>query len=210
MSETLTRPDGFRPGSLRPPMWSERQPPDVQVTNPAREFRAAAATISLIAMFYAQPCALVSSASEHAISRAEVRGTLQNSPMALTRKPTNLRINDFALAFNEAVELSESMVSDDEGMPLNSQTWTYAAQELISIVSALDIPLPLMLPLQNGGVGAEWHDSGLNIELRFRNPYQVYAVLEDARGIIPELQDYDQNLALARIALRELANRNLA
>ena len=210
MSETLIRPDGFRPASFWPPMRSERQPLDVQVTNPARRFLAAAATIGLMAMPYAQPCAPVSSALEHAFSSAEVHGTLQNSPMALTKNPANLRVDDFALAFNEAVELSEAMVSDDEGMPLNIQTWTYAAQELISIVSALDIPLPLMLPLQNGGVGAEWHDSGLNIELRFRNPYQVYAVLEDARGIIPELQVYDQNLALARIALRELANRNLA
>ena len=106
--------------------------------------------------------------------------------------------------------MSEAMVADDEGMPLNIQTWTYAAQELMSIISTLDIQLPLMLPLQNGGIGAEWHDSGLNIELRFRNPYQVYAVLEDAKGIIPTLHDYDRNLAQARIALRELATRTLA
>ena len=210
MSEALTRPDRFHPSLRAPMMWSGQKPSDVQETNPGYCGFLTAATISLMAMSHPQTFALPSSAAGPGISLEEVRSGLQNSPAALTRKSIGLKINDFHIAFNESVEMSKAMVADDEGAPLNVQTWRYAAQEIISIISSLDIPLPFMLPLQNGGMGAEWHAKGLNIELRFRKPYQVYVVLEDARNTIPELHGYDRNLVQAREALRQLSARNLA
>ena len=99
------------------------------------------------------------------------------------------------------------MTTEDEAAPHNVQTWLFAAQELVSLFTNLDLPLPLILPLQNGGIGAEWHEQGLNIELRFRSPYKVYVVIEDARNLVSTLHDYDSNLVQARAALRELAAR---
>ena len=71
----------------------------------------------------------------------------------------------------------------------------------------MEMPAPLVLPLQNGGIGAEWQVFGMNIELRFRNPYHIYSVLEDARGVIPPFHGRDPHLVQARTTLRELATR---
>ena len=207
MSEMLlTKLSDFRSDFVPPPVWPDYMSSDVQALNPRRGLLTAA-TMGLLAACNAQPCVSPLSASEHMISNSEVKGKSHDSPVDFTRKPADLKIKEFISAFYEAKKLSEMMVVEGEGAALNIQTWIYAAQELISLVATLDLPSPLMLPLQNGGIGAEWHDLGLNIELRFRNPYQIYAVLEDARGIIPELHDYDPNLVQARISLRELATR---
>jgi hypothetical protein len=50
----------------------------------------------------------------------------------------------------------------------------------------------------------------MNIELRFRNPYHIYAVLEDARGVIQPFHGRDPGLVQTRAALRELATRAIA
>ncbi len=130
----------------------------------------------------------------------------RTSPTALTIEPNASKLSELRQAFKEVFELLKAMIADNEIAPPNEQTWTYAAHELASMAT-LSIPVPLILPLQNGGIGFEWHKGGLNIELRFRKPYQVYVVLEDAYGVIPTLQDYDTNLESARKALRELASR---
>jgi hypothetical protein len=131
----------------------------------------------------------------------------QQNPAALTRMPETSKIEEFRQCFSDAVALSKSMADEDEAAPFNLQTWTYAAQQLNSLVHGFDLPMPLLLPLQNGGLGAEWHEKGLNIELRFRSPFQVYAVLEDAKGKIGTFQDYDPNLERSRAALQELGMR---
>lgn len=118
------------------------------------------------------------------------------------------RIASFQEALNDALELNSEMVHDEEGDPVDSQTLQYAALSLSPLIAFLELPTPLILPLQNGGIGAEWHASGMNIELRFRKPYDVYAVLEDARGATP-FRGRDPELERARIALGKLARRIL-
>jgi len=49
----------------------------------------------------------------------------------------------------------------------------------------------------------------MNIELRFRKPYDIYAVLEDVRGVVLSFHSRDPNLVYARAALRELSNRSI-
>src|SRR6516225_6752499 len=66
--------------------------------------------------------------------------------------------------------------------PVDDQTLLYAVQSLAPLILSLELPPPLVLPLQNGGIGAEWHTSGMNIELRVRKPYGIYAVLEERPG----------------------------
>jgi len=205
MNEVLTRLDDFRSAS-RPP--SSRLHISFETPNPMCGFLTAAAIT--LAVCNTPHNASAYSPTGNVISSDEQRSNYQSSPAAFTRKSVELKIEEFSRAWNEAVELSETMVAGDEGTPLNVQTWTYAAQTLIPLVSALELPSPLMLPLQNGGLGVEWHEKGLNIELRFRNPYQVYVVLEDAHGIVPTLHDFDPNLVKARVAFHELATRKVA
>jgi hypothetical protein len=110
-------------------------------------------------------------------------------------------IREFYAALDEARELSRTMVAEDEASPMDKQTVDYAVQSLLPIIKRYKLPPPLMLPLQNAGIGVEWHTADMNIELRFRKPYHVYAVLEDARGAIQEYHGRDPDLVRASPAL---------
>jgi len=110
-------------------------------------------------------------------------------------------IHEFHAALDEARELSRTMVAEDEARPMEKQTVDYAVQSLLPIIKRYKLPLPLILPLQNAGMGVEWHTADMNIELRFRKPYHVYAVLEDARGAIQEYHGRDPDLMRASSAL---------
>jgi|SRR5271165_4543106 len=116
------------------------------------------------------------------------------------------RIASFKEALNDALELNVEMVNDGEGDQVDSQTVQYAALSLNPLIASMELPTPLVLPLQNGGIGAEWHAYGMNIELRFRKPYDVYAVLEDARSP-EEFRGRDPDLERTRIAIGELGKR---
>ena len=121
--------------------------------------------------------------------------------------PGSLALDAFAAVIREAIELAASLSEEGEFAPINRQTYEYAIKSLLPLVGAFALPAPLLLPLENGGIGAEWHDRGLNIELRFRAPYDVYAVIEDARGTVEPLHGRDNNLAKAQTALGEFAHR---
>jgi hypothetical protein len=135
---------------------------------------------------------------------------LNEQPLtALVPKAVQNRIDKFAEAVNEALELSNTMAASEESDPLDEQTFLYAIQSLVPLIMSLKLPPPLILPLQSGGIGAEWHTGGMNIELRFRKPYDIYAVFEDARGAIEPFHSRDPDLARARSALRELSTRSV-
>ena len=104
-------------------------------------------------------------------------------------------------------QLAASMVAAGEVAPISAQTFWYAAGTLAAIVETLAIPAPLLLPMQSGAFSAEWHDCGLNIELRFRGPYNAFAVIEDVQGEIATLRGPDPNLAAAVQALKVFSRR---
>jgi hypothetical protein len=136
--------------------------------------------------------------------------SLSEQPLtALVPKPVRDRIEKFTEALTDAFELSDTLVASDEGDPLDHQTLLYAIQSLVPLLLSLKLPPPLILPLQSGGIGAEWHTSGMNIELRFRKPYDIYVVLEDARGAIEPFHSRDPDLVRARSALSELGTRSV-
>ena len=140
-------------------------------------------------------------------SAVPVQGVRQQSPAALTARSSYSKLEELGKALEDAIQLSDALVAEDEAAPLNAQTFMYAVEALTSLIEETEAPAPLVLPLQNGGIGAEWHDLGLNIELQFRKPYHIYTVLEDARGVIPPLHGRDVHLVQARTALREFASR---
>jgi hypothetical protein len=135
-------------------------------------------------------------------------GERRESPAALTERSVRATLlEELRKALIEAIELSKTMVAEDEAAPINDQTYFYAVGVLAPLIITMELPVPLILPLQNGAIGAEWHDHGLNIELRFRNPYDIYAVLEDARDAIQPFYGRDPFLVETLAALRELATR---
>ena len=136
------------------------------------------------------------------------KGERPESPAALTARSVRATlVEELRKALIEAIELSKTMVAEDEAGPINEQTYFYAVEVLAPLIIAMELPVPLILPLQNGGIGAEWHDHGMNIELRFRNPYHIYAVLEDVRGEILPFHGRDPHLVRARVALHEFTTR---
>ena len=154
----------------------------------------------------------VKAQSQAITSQGFARGETQTvSPSqalpTLGAETARIRIAQFVEALSEACELSNEMVAEGESLPINMQTMIYAVQSLAPLIASLKLPPPLTLPLQNGGIGTEWHASGMNVELRFRKPYDVYAVFEDARGVIPSYHGRDQDLVQARPVLAELSAR---
>ena len=125
-----------------------------------------------------------------------------------TPEPLQTRLTKFIEAVEEAVELSEAMVAAEENDPIDQQTFVYAMQSLLPAIISLQLPPPLVLPLQSGGIGVEWHTGGMNIELRFRKAYDIFAVLEDAQGRIEAFHGRDPNLDHSRLALNELSSRS--
>jgi hypothetical protein len=149
------------------------------------------------------------------VASDEQTGTLGAQQQTLRKQESTLSVGDpahriyrFFEALGDALELNATMVDAEEGDPIDDQTLQYAVQSLGPLIASLELPVPLILPLQNGGISAEWHTSGMNIELRFRKPYDVYALLEDARGDTP-FHGRDPDLVHTRPALRDLGTRRV-
>jgi hypothetical protein len=155
-----------------------------------------------------QPVSTVAPPLSKVTQSVTPEGQRPESPAALTERSVRATlVEELYKALIEAIELSRTMVAEDEAAPINHQTYFYAVKVLAPLIIAMELPVPLILPLQNGGIGAEWHDRGMNIELRFRNPYHIYAVLEDARGEILPFHGRDPHLVRARVALHEFTTR---
>jgi hypothetical protein len=114
----------------------------------------------------------------------------------------------FHAAVAEAVKLSGAMVAEDDADPIDQEILGDAVRSLLPLISSPGLPTPLVLPLQNGGIGAEWHERSMNIELRFRRLLDVYAVIEDARGLVPAYHGRDPTLQHTASALQEFARRS--
>ncbi len=78
---------------------------------------------------------------------------------------------------------------------------------LVRLTFGLAVDAPLLTPLQGGGLGAEWHAFGLNIELRYRGPYDTYVLIEDVRGRLETRASRGVSFEAVRGALEELARR---
>jgi hypothetical protein len=201
-SPLLTLPSGF----ADIPQSSARAPR----TNPHRAHIA-----DLIALFKKLTWSLIA-ASPATTGGFRNRSTIREQNLneqPLTSSVSDLvrkRIEEFGQALTDALEVCDTMVADEEGDPVDDQTFLYGIQSLAPLIISFQLPPPLVLPLQNGGIGAEWHSSGMNIELRVRKPYDIYAVVEDARGVIPQYFGRDPDLVHARSALCELSTRVVA
>ena len=128
-------------------------------------------------------------------------------PVSTFVDPQASALDAFFDAVREAVDQAVAMADEGEIAPPNAQTYQFAIVSLAPLAHVFALPAPLLLPLQDGGIGAEWHDHGLNVELRFRAPYDVYAVIEDADAIVDELHGRDNDLKKAQLALAELSHR---
>ena len=180
--------------------------PYVQTPAPPPSVRAplANAVTLLINLIFGPP-----TASTATTSGANQRQTVdaEKAVTASVVDPARDSVEKLFEAVRDAILLNGEMLAAEEGDPLDSQTLQYALQSLAPLIISLRLPPPLILPLQGGGIGAEWHTSGMNIELRFRKPYDVYALLEDARGTTP-YHGRDPDLAYTHPALQELSRRH--
>ena len=204
MSDVLTRPEDFRQAPIPPSMRSTGRAAQREFSADFRELLIAdflGANLTGISSVLTSP--LAPQIASGAMLEAKHRVSLA----ALTERSVQTRREDFTKALIEAVKLSDALVAEEEAGPPNWQTWTYAIDALAALFISMNLPTPLILPLQNGGIGTEWHERGMNIELRFRNPYHVYAVLEDARGVIKPFHGRDPYLLHTHVALREFTTR---
>ena len=82
----------------------------------------------------------------------------------------------------------------------------FAAVELASIERS-GAPAPTINPSPDGAIYAEWHSSGLDIEVIFEAPYKIISLIEDARGHVSAFEGEDDDLSRSLEALRVLSSR---
>ncbi len=100
------------------------------------------------------------------------------------------------------------LVEEGEDPP-DPTIWAWAVNRLEAIATRYDVSVPNLSPLERGRISAEWHDAGIDIELRFRRPGDVYLVLSDARRVVEAFEGRDPLLEKAYAALQEFAGRLL-
>jgi hypothetical protein len=149
-----------------------------------------------------------------AVTRSAQRATVTTtSPMvAPIMTAVDLRSHEldsaFACAFGEALFLAEQ----DEIEAPEDRCWIFAHEVLNKIFcdpKFAKLDLPLILPLDLGGLSIEWHDHDLNIEIRFRKSQPIYVVLEDALGQISEYRGRDSSLSRSFEAITALSHRSI-
>lgn len=115
------------------------------------------------------------------------------------------RAKSFLLACEAAADLADQMAEEGEGDPADWDTWISALRFLAP--NARYLPTPLIMPLQRGGLGFEWHTHGINLELRFRPGSPLYTLVEDARRELPASRGRENGEFRANEALRALIGR---
>jgi len=153
---------------------------------------------------------LRSRAATRSAQRATVTTT---SPMvAQIRAVVDLRCHEldsaFASAFGEALFLAEQ----GEIEAPENRCWVFAHEVLNKFFCDprfAKVDLPLILPLDLGGLSIEWHDHDLNIEIRFRTSQPIYVVIEDALRQVSEYRGRDPSLTHSFEAITALSHRSI-
>jgi hypothetical protein len=144
------------------------------------------------------------------VSRLELE--LRSAPASVFPDLLDQRANGLDAAFADAFSEATMMAEHDEIDVPDMDCWRLAHRFLAIFFGNplfVSLRLPLIMPMDDGGVSAEWHEQGLNIEVRFRASRSAYAVIEDARTQIPEYRGRDPMLARVIEALITLARRSI-
>ena len=115
------------------------------------------------------------------------------------------QIANFYRAFILGLDFAYEMVADDAMDPPNPQVWEQAIDAMVGFAG--HVPLPLVTPLQLGGVSVEWHEHDIDLEVRFRPGVPPFVSVDDVRGLCAAFQGHDKNLVNALSALTTLATR---
>lgn len=100
-----------------------------------------------------------------------------------------------------AAWMTEDGFADDPDEP----TWQRAQMALACYPG---IPNPTISPTANGGVFIEWHEHGLDVELRFRADDSLWVEVSDRLGEVPSVAAAVADPEAARPALLALIARN--
>lgn len=76
---------------------------------------------------------------------------------------------------------------------------------LLDASGGKDLPAPVVVPVNTGGVQFEWHTRGIDLELEVRPEGRYYVFFEDALHGIEREGEFHLNLAPLMAALDELA-----
>lgn len=117
------------------------------------------------------------------------------------------QIANFYHAFILGLDCGTEMVADDAMDPPAPQVWEQALDAVLGFAGY--VPLPLVTPLQLGGVSVEWHVYDIDLEIRFRADTPPFVLTNDVRGEYQAFRGRDPNLAHVRKALATLAARSV-
>ena len=115
-------------------------------------------------------------------------------------------IANFYQAFNLGLDCANEMVAVDAMDPPDAHVWEQALAAVAGFAGY--VPLPLVIPLQLGGVSVEWHTHDIDLEIRFRAGSPPFVLTDDVRGEYPTFQGRDPKLTYVRNTLTTLATRS--
>ncbi len=117
------------------------------------------------------------------------------------------QIANFYQAFNLGLDCANEMMAEDAIDPPAPQIWEQALEAVVGFAGY--VPLPLVIPLQLGGVSVEWHIYDIDLEVRFRADTPPFVLTDDVRGEFQAFRGRDPSLAHVRKALETLAGRSV-
>ncbi len=103
---------------------------------------------------------------------------------------------------------TDENIGSEENLHLDTSSKLAMQRALSSSVKFISDDKEPVVTVTDNGLYVEWHAHGMNIELRLRFDY-TYALVEDARGIIPYFSGSDGALRAVILAYEEMERRNV-
>lgn len=94
------------------------------------------------------------------------------------------------------------------GAPPIQQDTIFAAIHLLRQIVSSDTPQPAVVPTTRGGVQVEWHQGGIDLEIKVISSQRFSMSFEDLRAGLAWEDEFDLNdLGRARSAVEALSDR---
>lgn len=167
------------------------------------EFRRAVKTLSELAL--PRAIHLRSLAAGDPTTAAGEDGWLSSSPVVPSLSHARLKAwRDQHLRAVGFTKLPEDW-DGEGGLAVDPATVAYAMSQLSNVVGRA--PAPSFSPGADGDLWALWAGHGLDIEVCFRRPGDVFAMISDGRGEVVPFEDEDPDLEVTLSALHAMAVR---
>jgi hypothetical protein len=117
------------------------------------------------------------------------------------------RAQEWNIAFQTLVGLTRLPANWDGRGAIPVDPATAQAAEALLMPLSRGVPAPSFMPGPNGDAWAIWGEAGLSIEICFRGPDDIFAMIDDTWNEVEDFEDVDPGLAVTARVLERLRHR---